>query len=839
MCEGDDQHSPRRTAFTKLKTMINTGYPENAALITREGQITYSELFRNIQQYADSFSHKKTELVAIFAPNSVEWVYSFFAAWANGSAVVPIDAGSSKEDVAYILDDCKPGLLFAAPGQRALLEESLALSTERPEIRYFGELELPPVRTPDLPVLDADPMKMAVIIYTSGTTGSPKGVMLSFANLNANVKGVTEDIRIYREERQVLVLLPLHHIFPLAGSMLAPLKVGAAMVMAPSMQSDELLATLKQNQVAIMIGVPRLYELLYKSIRAKIQAKWIARLFYSIVSTLKTRKLAKKLFHQVHETLGGHLEILVAGGAALNPEVGKFFHVLGFEVLEGYGMTEAAPMITFTRPGHVVIGSAGQALPGLQIETRNGEIVAKGPNIMMGYFNRPDETAEVLKEGWLHTGDLGEIDAKGYLRITGRRKEILVLPSGKNINPVELELKLATYAAFIKESAVLLHQEVLHALIVLDPAKMPAEAAIDPERYFRESVFPAYNQSVASYKRITQFTLTETELPRTKLSKVQRFKLEESLGSRRKVQQQQSGPLPEAWREISRFLEELTGKVVSPSDHLEYDLALDSLGKISLIDWITKNYGVEIAEDAFKNYPTAEKLAAWVSENKQWSKHQEISWSDIIREKVHLKLPTTWPTIHLIKNTALSFFTLYFRFSAHGVKNLPEGPCIIAPNHQSFFDGLFVASMLKWKIMRKTYFFAKQKHVNTGFLRFLANSNNVIVVDTNKDLKESIQKMAEVLKKGRKIIVFPEGTRTKDGALGEFKRTFAILSKELEVPVVPVVIDGAYRALPRGAVFPRPFARVRVSFQPPVYPHDDSYDTISGKIRQIISNKLK
>jgi len=150
-----------------------------------------------------------------------------------------------------------------------------------------------------------------------------------------------------------------------------------------------------------------------------------------------------------------------------------------------------------------------------------------------------------------------------------------------------------------------------------------------------------------------------------------------------------------------------------------------------------------------------------------------------------------------------TFFKLYFRFNGEGVENIPVGPCIIAPNHQSFFDGLFVAAFLKRKIMRKTYFYAKRKHVNNKFLRFLANTNNVIVMDTNKDLLESIQKLAEVLKNGRNIIIFPEGTRTTTGEVGEFKKTFAILSTELNIPVVPVAIEGAFDALPHGSKFPK------------------------------------
>lgn len=818
--------------------MIHTGFPDKAALITRDGAVSYSELFLQIQRYAQTFSDQRGEKVAILSSNRAEWIYAFYAAWINNCCVVTMDAASSKEDIAYIINDCKPAVIFIGEDQRNLLQDALAIAEFKPAFRVFEEIS--DVHTTDVtpPTFSYTPEQLAVIIYTSGTTGFPKGVMLSFGNLIANVKGVSEDIPIFTSDRQVLVLLPLHHIFPLAGSMLAPLKAGGTVVISPSMQAADILETLKKNQVNIMIGVPRLYELLYKSIRAKVDEKAIARLLYKVVRALHARGLAKKIFKKVHDGLGGHLEVMVAGGAALNPEVGSFFYNLGFDVLEGYGMTEAAPMITFTRPGNIKIGLTGQALPGLKMEIRDGEIVASGPNIMMGYYNRPEETAEVLKDGWLYTGDLGTLDDNGFLRITGRKKEIIVLPNGKNISPVELETRLSNGSNLIKEIAVFFHKEMLHAMIVVDAEALKAAGISNIRQHFRDVVMPAYNKDVSTYKRITQFTISEVEIPRTKLGKIQRFLLQEcveKIQPLKKVDDRSFGP---EYKSLRTFLEQLTGKSVAPEDHLEYDLALDSLGRISVIDFVEKNFGVAIAEQEFQKYPTLAQLSAYVSTHKKWQKNQEVSWSEIIKEKVHLKLPATWPTVMLIKNAALSFFSLYFRFSASGVKNLPEGPCIIAPNHQSFFDGLFVASFMKRKTMTKTYFFAKKKHVNTLLFNFMAKRNNVIVVDTNEGLKESIQKMANVLKSGKKIIVFPEGTRTRDGALGEFKQTFAILSKELEVPVVPVVIDGAYRALPRGALFPRPFTRVRVSFMNPVYPQHYTVEGLKQKIWQVIKNKL-
>jgi len=804
--------------------MINTQYPEKPALILRDHTETYSRFFGKINAFAALFSGKSYEKIAIFSENRSEWLYAFFAGWQNGTMVVPVDFLSSADDAAYILNDCRPELVFYSQGVAKTWEKMKGKLRYEPEVFLFENIITENVTEMfpwEIPYKKDD---TAVIIYTSGTTGSPKGVMLSFTNLLANVHAVTEDVNIFNADRPVLMLLPLHHIFPMAGSLLAPLASGGCIVMSPSMQASDIIETLKKNPVKIMIGVPRLYELLYKGIKAKIDAKTIGRLFFSLVKTTRSTWLAKKIFKKVHQGLGGQLEIMVSGGAALNMEVGRFFSIMGFKVMEGYGMTEAAPMITFPRPGKIVLGTTGQALPGLQVEIRDGEIVAKGPNIMKGYYNRPEETAEVLKDGWLYTGDLGEIDAKGYLRITGRKKEIIVLPSGKNINPVELEIKLEKTCPCVKEAGVFLRNDNLHAVIFPDFTVLAGEEVKDAEQYFREKVIPEFNKELTSYKRIMQFSLVREELPRTRLGKIQRFKLEEliTVKDRKEVPQLEEDQ-SEEFLAVKSFLESQVDMTVSPQHHLEFDIALDSLGKLSLIDYIEKTFGVKIEEEHLSKFPHVRSLADHIKINKRWHKEDVTNWAVALKEKVQVKLPKTWPTLAMIKNSAKGFFAVYSGLNSKGIENVPDGPCIIAPNHESFFDGLYLAAALKMKTMKKSYFYAKKKHVNNWFLRYLANRNNVIVMDVNKDLKDSIQKLAEVLKKGKNVIIFPEGTRTKTGKMGDFKKTFAILSKELNIPVVPVAIRGAYKAMPRKAIFPRPFSKISVSFSEPVYP--DAYTT--------------
>ena len=226
-----------------------------------------------------------------------------------------------------------------------------------------------------------------------------------------------------------------------------------------------------------------------------------------------------------------------------------------------------------------------------------------------------------------------------------------------------------------------------------------------------------------------------------------------------------------------------------------------------------------------------------MEENKNKLTVDSIKWADILKQKVDLKLPRSWFTQNLVKNFSRVLFTLYFRLKGEGVENIPEGPFILASNHQSFFDGLFISVFLRNKMMKNTYFYAKEKHLRMGWLKALANRNNIIIMDINRDLKQSLQKLAEVLKRGKNVIIFPEGTRTRTGAVGTFKKAFAILSRELNVPVVPVSIKGAFAALPRGGFLPRPWKRIKITFHRPIFPDGLSYETLSELVYRKVATE--
>ncbi|GIK23398.1 MAG: AMP-binding protein [Ignavibacterium sp.] len=805
------------------------------AMIYKDQKVDYNELIKKINSYSALLPDKNLTKAAIFSENRFEWVYAFYSAWMKKAVAVPIDFMSSSDDVAFILNDCRPEVIFYSDGTKEVLEKSIS------ELNYeIEKINLDDIRINEVisfsNLLEPDPNDTAVIIYTSGTTGSPKGVMLSYDNLLANIEAVTTDVNIYGSDDRLLVLLPLHHIFPLMGTMIIPLGVGGTIIFSPSMSSEDIMATLQQG-ITIIIGVPRLYNLIRKGIRDKIDKSGIAKLLFKIAQKKNSLTFSRKIFGSVQKKFGGRIKYLVSGGAALDKDVAKDYLTLGFEILEGFGMTECAPMITFTRPGKVLPGSAGQPLKTNEVKIIEGEVVTRGRNVMQGYYNRPEETSAILKNGWLYTGDLGYLNDDNRIFITGRKKEIIVLSNGKNINPEEIEDKILNMSEVITEIGVFEKSDLLHAVIYPDYQKAKQLGVENVGEMIKWEVIDKYNQSVTPYKKVMKFSLIKEPLPRTRLLKLKRFLLPQLEQVSEEKIKNISEPTFQEYILIKEFLQQQKEIKVNPSDHLEIDLGLDSLDKVNLGVYLESNFGIKYTESELVGFSNVVKLAENVKDKKTKLSIEAIDWGKIFKEHFNLDLPKSWFTHNAMKNSAKVFLKLYFRLKGEGLENIPEGPFILAPNHQSFFDGLFVAVFLKNKLLKQTYFYAKEKHVKNKLLKFIANKHNVIVMDLN-DLKTSLQKLAEVLKRGKNIIIFPEGTRTISGDIGDFKKTFAILSRELNVPVVPVVIKGAYDALPRGTHFPKPWKKINVRFLKPVKPENHTYESLKDIVKAKVTEQL-
>jgi len=826
------------------------------AITWKDRLISYNELNQYISSYRSLFSndpqikgsHHDFFKVAIYVENRPEWIFSLLGGLSSKRAVISIDHMSPLDEVAYILNDCRAEWVICSSKTEEVLKNALSklASDYIPKLIHLDQENLQPQVTSNDELklitdnINPDNQTEALVIYTSGTTGGPKGVVLSYANLFANLDMITNKVSLFSKERPVLALLPFHHVLPLVGTILAPLYVRATIACAASLEPSELMGTLQKNKVGIMVGVPRLYTQIFRGIKNKIDQSPLARKLYLLASKIPSRSIRRLIFTSVHKKMGGNISYLVSGGAALDLEIAKGFSILGFEVLEGYGMTETAPMITLPVPGEIKLGTCGRPLPGVETKIVDGEIFVKGPNVMKGYYRKPKETAETLQDGWLKTGDLASIDSEGYVRITGRNKELIILSNGKNISPVEIEHKLDHLCReknlAIKELAVVDRNDLLHALLCVDSLRILSDQEENYKKVVYEQLLTTYNEDVPSYKKVLSFEFLHASLPRTRLEKLKRHELKFLMNSRTSTLEKN---VDENFKELvflKDFLEKETNSEINVHHSFIGELVLDSLSRVSLFSLVKENFRCEINEETLKTYSTPFKLATFLKEKTMLVKKKEMDWKEIFSNTIELKLPRTWMTLWFIVNFSSLLLHLYFRVSKSGSKNIPsKGPCILVANHQSFLDGFLLVSALPYQMIKNTYFYAKAKHFENPILHSIAATNNVIIVDYNVDIKESIQKMAQVLRQGKNIVIFPEGTRTHDGNLRELKKTFAFLSKELQVPIVSMKISGAFEAWPRKRKFPIPFVKINLEFKETIFPKELSFEEIIQLTKEKLS----
>ncbi|MBR6775225.1 MAG: AMP-binding protein, partial [Bacteroidales bacterium] len=587
---------------------------DKLAITFKDDKYTYEQLLRYSQIYADKFSLEyKPEKILICAQNSPEWCFAFYGAMRCKSIVVPLDAQSTKKEIEYVINDCRPDIVFISDdkkemfadmnlqGARLMTKDDVLLSDDKN------------ILATDIPLGNLEDVML--INYTSGTTGNPKGVMLTYKNVMFNIDSVSKQVPIFQEDSNVMVLLPLHHILPLLGSLVAPLYMGGTLHIAEAMNAESIIKTLNAGKVSIIIGVPRLYDMLVKGIMSKINASFVTRLLYKITKLIGSDAVSRVIFSSVHKKFGGHLKYLVSGGAALSVETATILKTLGLYVLEGYGMTETAPMISFTRPGRRKVGYAGELLPNIEAKiAENGEICVKGDNVMKGYYKREEETAQIIKDGWLHTGDMGILDKYG-LKITGRIKEIIVTSNGKNINPELLEKEFLNESKYVHEIGIFLSGDILHAAIRPEMTAVRQSSLDDMDALIKSEV-ERFNAEQPQYKRIKQYHIMSEELPKTRLGKVQRFLLPHLIDKPKTHTEQESlEGKSEVYKMLKAFVEDETKTIANENDHFEIDLSMDSLSKVSLLAYIENTFGINMNEEQMENLNTLAKLTDYIEKN--------------------------------------------------------------------------------------------------------------------------------------------------------------------------------------------------------------------------------
>jgi long-chain acyl-CoA synthetase len=802
------------------------------ALIKDALHISYTELIENISSFANLADILPGERAVIFSENRPEWVYALYGTWQRGGIVVPVDFMSGPEEVSYILSETEPQVVFFSDQTKEVLEKALEGLKMEPLLYNFDRIVLP---KPFGKVLSRSLHDTALILYTSGTTGQPKGVMLSFKNLLSNIRAIKK-VGVAGKEDSTLALLPFHHSYPLMVTLLVPLNLGATVVFLNRLSSEELLKALREHKITILVGVPRLYQLLHTRLMERVQASLLGRLLFRL-SPYMNKSLRKLFFKKVHTAFGGRLKYMVSGGAKLPPDVALDLEKLGFTVLEGYGLTETSPIVSFNPPDRPKLGSVGLPIEEVHVKiAEDGEVLVRGVNVMQGYYKKPEETAKAFKEGWLLTGDLGYMDSEGYLYITGRKKEIIVLAGGKNVNPEELESLILKTSRGIKEVAVLEVDGSLKALVVPDFDWLRSEGVVNVEEYVRWKVIDKVNLQLPEWKRITGFKVVGQELPKTRLGKLRRFLLPELYKRAEEVREErEESPLmkTEEGRLLGEFIKRLTGKEPKGYEHIELDLGLDSLAKVELLSFVEQSFGVSLSEEELSNRPVLEDLIRLITERRERLEVKDVNWKDILLQAE----PYSLEEHALIFNTGRlllkALFKLYNRLEVEGIENLPKPPFIIAPNHASYLDGFVLAASLPSDLAIKTYFLGEEEYFKGFPASLFGKLAHVITINLNKKLRESLQKTAWALRLGKVVVIFPEGARTRDGSLLPFRKGFALLSKELNIPVVPTALIGTYEAMSIYDKLPKP-EKIKVRFGKPIYPEGKSYEELTEEVRRAV-----
>lgn len=803
------------------------------AIIYDGSRISYNEMIKRIKGYSELVEINPGDKAVIYMENRPELIFSFLGVWDKKGTAICLDSSFSAKELQYYLKDSTPKYLFTSDRNKKNAVDALrAIGMEIPVI--VVDEQKPEYHGTDMIVRTPDPDQLALMLYTSGTTGEPKGVMLTFDNILVNIEGL-DTYKMYQESDVVLALLPMHHIFPLIGAGIVPFSKGATIVFLKELSAQAMVDAFKEHKVTLMIGVPRLWEALHKKIMDKINSSPVTAGIFKIMEKLQNKELSKKIFKKVHEGFGGNVRFFVSGGSKLNPQVSKDFLTLGIDVCEGYGLTETAPMITFTPINQVVPGSAGKLIPGVEIKfLDDGEILAKGRNLMRGYYNKPEATAEAIdSEGWFHTGDLGEMRGE-YLFVTGRKKEMIVLSNGKNINPIEIEMYLSENSDLIQEVVVIEYNGLLTAVIFPNFQKMQDEGVTNITETLKWGVVDKYNATAPNYRKILDVKAVSEELPKTKLGKIRRFMISDLLTDAGKEKVELVEPDFEEYQAIKGFLVKLKGKKIISTAHLELDLGLDSLDISELLAFLQHSFGIKAEQSLFLDHPTVIKLAEYVKDNASELQIEEVNWNSELNsvKPAELKGNIVGKIAKLLLKPV---FTFYMKEKITGRENIIDEPAIYVGNHQSFADAFLFNNAATCKLLTKAHYIAKVKHFNTPFRKKLTENGNLIILDINKNVSDSLKDAAAVLKAGGSIVIFPEGARTRDGKMLEFKKAFAILAKELGVPVVPFGIKGAYELFPANKRFPKS-GTVEFKFFQKFDTKDMSYDEIVEKSRDIIKN---
>ena len=806
-------------------------------------KINYTELVNNVKYFSENVvTAEKDDFGLILMENRPEWIYTYFALWDKKAIPIALDSTSNGKEILYVLEDSGPKFIICSDETEKNVKEAVSMydkgqvSIINVDSHSIDETKMDIIKKSDFKLENPEGDSIATMLYTSGTTGSPKGVMLTFNNLSSELEGLGKK-KLLESSDQILALLPFHHVLPLTATVLIILQHQASIVFVKKIASKEILEALDKNNVTALVGVPRVFKLFYDGIKQQIDSKFITRTIYKLMTKIKSFKIRRKVFAKVHEKFGGELTFIVSGGAKLDPEIGEFYETLGIYVQEGYGLTETSPVIAVnTREGRK-IGTVGKKLDNIEAKIVDEELWVKGPIVMKGYYNKPEKTAEVITEdGWFKTGDLASIDDEGYITIRGRRNSMIVLSNGKNIDPEKLENKVIEKSKrLIKELGVFGHNDKLVAIIVPDLLECRKQGITNIKAYIK-NIVEDYNLTVHNYEKILDYKLYEEELPKTRVGKLRRFMLPELYLKTNVKKKKVEEPDNEVYRLLKDYIKKLKGIEAQPEENLELEIGMDSLDIVEFFAYVENSFGIQLDEEKFSEISNLKSLSEYINEKATKIESGEVDWKKIIEAAPPVEEKNRWATRVLRPLFDLTI-KLYFRLKRVDRDKLSDKPQIFVSNHQSFIDSLVLGSLLPAGILYNTVFLAIDWYFKKGILKLLVSHGNVVLIDINKNIKKSVEEIAGNVKAGKNVLIFPEGARTKDGKVAEFKKVFAIIAKELNVDVQCLGIKGAFEAYSRYMKFPKP-KKIEVAVLEKFKP-EGTYDEIVEKARNIIKNYVE
>lgn len=968
--------------FNILQQFITVAHqhPTKDALLYSKLDSYQSLTYLSIYQHVLAFAHElrdngvvNGDRVAVVLENRPEFSWVCLGVFAVGGIIVPLDIQSTSDVLSKLIEHS--GAKVVVSTEKFLVDHESGVKGKWICIDSLNILKHAQSLGDEIDIdFDFGKQETAAFFYTSGTTSFPKAVMLSHQNLVSNVDSIMK-AGFVNSNDVVVSMLPLHHTYAFTVTLLCPLLLGMTIAYPKSLSSADLLSCIKQTCTTVFVGVPQVFAMIHRSIREHINqmapamssmARIAGRMNF-VARELGNCNLGSAVFKKIHQRFGPSLRMMVSGGARLDPAIAKDFYQWGFNLVEGYGLTETSPVVSFSIAAKPRFGSVGRPLPGVDVRIDSpdadgkGEVLVRGLNVMQGYYRDADQTNKVLRHGWFYTGDLGRFDEEGFLYLTGRKKEMLVLSNGENINPEEIE---AYYAQdpFIKEIAVLTIRDNqkafdltrLVAIIVPEDEQFRAEQELHIRKRLKWEL-ENYAAKLPTYKHIRGFVISQEGLPRTRLGKLKRFELERIFyqlqeGADASKKKRPDMVYSEFSKDIMAFSGQYIGRLVVPDDHLELDLGLDSLGRLEFLAALQKHFGVSLKEEdaqqlficatigqlldqakiVLRRYgvnvdnvqsapkgfsPMAKSALTYLEEQAgrdiSLNDHLEldlgldslsrmeillgiqqqlslalteedalrffmcnrvgdlldeldrvvndsaeyraavIDWRNVLFEnpKEQERHKISFKPLNFLERVFSGFvlgwfkflFKLCFHISVEGREKLPHhGPFILCANHNSYFDGLFIATTLPFSIAIQTFFLGDSKFFDNKFLKFFQKIARLIPIEFTHRMVDALKLCSYVLRHDKVLCYFPEGQRSIDGRVKEFRKGIGILIYELDVPVVPVYIEGAFHVWPRGRKWPR-FGKVTVRFGQAVSAKDlafkmveaeDVYSRVSENLRE-------